>query len=655
MIERVIDLGWKLLRIHGLGADGACTCRKGLGCESAGKHPVDAAWQDSWSEDADEVNDWLSAGYNVGVLLGPKSGIIDVEIDSPQALETWNSLGVEAWTPTANAGRGPHRFFKYEDGLPQITIAKPSGLEIRVGNAGTACQSVIPPSRHKSGRSYTWLLDPSEYEPQPLPRSIIQMIEDWSPSGDRIAIGTGADSILIDGAGEGERNHRLFAYAIKLLHEKNLLVEKELAYLYSEVASVNKAKCRPPLPEREVQAIFRSAHRCALRTQREKAEAFGITQTDRNRIDQVERRLETNERRLADALAELEASAKEYEEAEGEKLKIEAAIPAEERSTKHKLYFGAGLRPEKDAYIQAKMRLKKATTRLRKATIAADSLEDKREAIEQKAEEVKAAVSNKAAAKQAGSSIFANPELKSFFEGHGLVVNQKSVDKGDWRLRIIMADPPIYALSVPAWQRYLEAVGGEVRMDAETFMCPSKMSKKVMGATGLVCLEIMGATVWAKIWAGSNRSPGPRSASKPLEIGLRAQLLLGDGLLVDSAEDHGQNRWAVVARQVLEQLANASQPTSSDTPDPSGRAQWLSDGTLWFSWDRVWEDATKFRRSSTEDFQALLNRVLTACDMRAFENKRHVSKFAGERTYTVWRKDREYAALISIANIGGAE
>ena len=92
----------------------------------------------------------------VGVLLGGKSGIVDIECDSQDAEDYFFRLlgGEIPETPTFQSTRGKHYLFRWREDLPPVAVFKINGLEFRIGN-GKAAQSVFPPS---PGR--TWEIGP---------------------------------------------------------------------------------------------------------------------------------------------------------------------------------------------------------------------------------------------------------------------------------------------------------------------------------------------------------------------------------------------------------------------------------------------------------------------------------------------------------------
>lgn len=124
------------------------------------KRPIGAAWQTRSTAIVADVAGWLTRGANVGLLLGPASGVVDVEFDTPAGLEQLAAFGVlDIRTPTWRSARGEHRLFRWEPWMPPAAVVKVEALEVRLG--GRAAQSVLPPSRHPAGDRYEWILPPS--------------------------------------------------------------------------------------------------------------------------------------------------------------------------------------------------------------------------------------------------------------------------------------------------------------------------------------------------------------------------------------------------------------------------------------------------------------------------------------------------------------
>jgi hypothetical protein len=125
------------------------------------KRPLGTAWQRRSTTSPADVDRWIAAGDNVGLLLGPESGVVDVEYDDEAGRDQLSDFGVlDLPTPTWRSARGEHRLFLWEPWMPQSAVVKTGWLELRIG--GRAAQSVLPPSRHPDGVAYEWITSPAE-------------------------------------------------------------------------------------------------------------------------------------------------------------------------------------------------------------------------------------------------------------------------------------------------------------------------------------------------------------------------------------------------------------------------------------------------------------------------------------------------------------
>jgi hypothetical protein len=136
------------------------------------KRPVGAAWQTRSTGSPEDVAAWLRAGANVGLLLGPASGVVDVEFDDLAGLEQLAAFGIlDLRTPAWRSARGEHRLFRWEPWMPASAVVHFDDLEIRLG--GRAAQSVLPPSRHPDGTVYEWIVSPQEVAVAAFPAQLL--------------------------------------------------------------------------------------------------------------------------------------------------------------------------------------------------------------------------------------------------------------------------------------------------------------------------------------------------------------------------------------------------------------------------------------------------------------------------------------------------
>jgi hypothetical protein len=123
------------------------------------KRPLGGGWQHRATGDLAEVARWGRS--NVGLLLGPDSGVVDVEFDTPAGLEQLAAFGcTDTPTPTWRSARGEHRLFRWEPWMPAVAVVHADDLEVRIG--GRAAQSVLPPSVHPDGSRYEWIVSPAD-------------------------------------------------------------------------------------------------------------------------------------------------------------------------------------------------------------------------------------------------------------------------------------------------------------------------------------------------------------------------------------------------------------------------------------------------------------------------------------------------------------
>ncbi len=137
------------------------------------KRPLSRSWHTKATSETDTVEYWLKQGSNVGLLLGPASGVVDVEFDEPAGLEQLAAFGItDMTTPTWRSARGEHRLFRWEPWMPQSAVVKADSLEIRLGCR--AAQSVLPPSVHPTGERYEWIVPPSACPIAPFPAQLLR-------------------------------------------------------------------------------------------------------------------------------------------------------------------------------------------------------------------------------------------------------------------------------------------------------------------------------------------------------------------------------------------------------------------------------------------------------------------------------------------------
>ena len=171
MLDKLIQLGWHL-------------CPMASGSKNPGSI-LGKDWPSKCTNNPAEIATWPE-GCNVGVLLGPRSGIIDLEYDSDQGealVDMWiEETGVV--TPAYRSAKSVHRLFRWDDKFA-LEGAKfgAFGVEFRFGC--DKAQSVIPPSLHESGVRYEWIVPPWECEIAELPEMIYRQFLNMKQSQEK--------------------------------------------------------------------------------------------------------------------------------------------------------------------------------------------------------------------------------------------------------------------------------------------------------------------------------------------------------------------------------------------------------------------------------------------------------------------------------------
>lgn len=551
LVSAYCQMGWKVLRCYGVREPSVCTCPKESDCGTPGKHPIGEQWDARATDDEDTIMSWFESPLpvNVGLLLGPRSGVIDIELDGPEAQAAWNSLDLgEIWTPTYKAGRGPHRLFRWDEKLPAVSIKKPMGIEMRIGNGGRAIHSVIPPSTHHTGARYEWVpgLSPEDVPLAPLPDRLRELL--WNNAGGESGKRP-ARLAMHEDIKSGGRNETLHRFAVREAARCGPDLDDPLEQqdLMAKVRAINLVNCKPPLPDSEVVTIFRSA------------------------VDYI--------RKTRSAEITPEAAVAMSERGEGG--------PATKSGKGH---------IETTDYVQ---------------TMTLEGLSY--------------------GPLVPGSD--SSPEWKP----------------GDWRLTVVHSDPLEYRLHAPAWRKWTADGTGNVSLTVDQYRSACKVAASVLAATGVVMLD-KEPKRWVRIWDGGYKVTDVRDGSQRDRIatGLKAKLLENCDHEWPGASSQ---RYVIIAGWLYDRLSQAAQPDDEDIPDPSGRAAWRQDGTLWFSWSRVWEDIERQHRINEGERLSMKRRLLarfggTAKDFQHSEY-RHLG--GTRKSYVVWTQD-QFAALEGMAN-----
>jgi hypothetical protein len=158
--------GWWVFPLFTPDADGTCDCPdtyKADGRCKPGKHPRTQHGDKDATTDAAVIERWWSMWphANVGVALQP-SGLVDIAPDSEYWLARFQALGLERTASFASGGgKGHvHHLYARPEGCPIYRRCEEGGFDL-LSNG----YAVMPPSLHRLGQRYVWLIDPAEFVP----------------------------------------------------------------------------------------------------------------------------------------------------------------------------------------------------------------------------------------------------------------------------------------------------------------------------------------------------------------------------------------------------------------------------------------------------------------------------------------------------------
>ena len=172
-------LGWAVIPLHHVLADGACSCGSPK-CTSQGKHPRFSSWPTDATTDAEQIDAWWAKNpeANVGIATGAKSGVFAVDLDGERGADWWARFEAQhgpVHTTTAITGSGGrHLIFRMPaHGIRNSAKSIAPGVDVR-GDGG---QIVGAPSRSAKG-PYRWApgLDPWKTPPAEAPVQLLALL-----------------------------------------------------------------------------------------------------------------------------------------------------------------------------------------------------------------------------------------------------------------------------------------------------------------------------------------------------------------------------------------------------------------------------------------------------------------------------------------------
>ena len=193
--------------------------------------------------------------FNIGMATGAASGgvvVIDIDVDPDSGKDGFEYLnkwerehGELPETVTSITGRGGrHMFYRVRDRITNTTN-EDYGIDLR-GDGGYV---MMPPSIHPNGTTYQWENDPEDYSVAWADDNVLAFMESVRPRST-----TGQRFELKSEIRSGNRNGELFKYASSM--QSRGYSDAEIATL---VRKANDERCKPKLPDNEVEKIISSA------------------------------------------------------------------------------------------------------------------------------------------------------------------------------------------------------------------------------------------------------------------------------------------------------------------------------------------------------------------------------------------------------------
>lgn len=228
--------------------EGTCGCGD-RDCKSPGKHPISAVAPNGFknaTRDVDTVQHWWTRypHANIGIRTGKESGIIVVDIDGTNGYDRLrNEIGELPETWHSTTGKGQHFFFRHPGGK----VPSPTGVIPQVDIRADGAYVVGPPSRHRNGTVYKWVVD--HYMPlAECPHALLRLMSKRRRQAHEMQASATVD------ISEGQRNSALFAFG-RRMRRIDATPDAILAALMEQ----NRALCRPPLDE-EITELAHNAY-----------------------------------------------------------------------------------------------------------------------------------------------------------------------------------------------------------------------------------------------------------------------------------------------------------------------------------------------------------------------------------------------------------
>jgi putative DNA primase/helicase len=190
----------------------------------------------------EELAAWAWPG--VGIVTGPVSGVLVLDVDGPEGEEELCKHGHPVTPIVRTANGGLHLYFKHPEQHVRTGIRVAPGLDVKASGGYV----VAPPTLGPNGRPYEWIVSPEEADLAETPLWLMNLLAQEPSKSPAPLVGERIPS--------GKRNDALASLA-GTMRRRGMGEAEILAAL--QVA--NEQRCQPPLEAREVEKIAASVAR----------------------------------------------------------------------------------------------------------------------------------------------------------------------------------------------------------------------------------------------------------------------------------------------------------------------------------------------------------------------------------------------------------
>ncbi len=188
---RYYDAGWSVRPFHSPLSDGSCSCEYSAACDRIGKHERDLSQIDH-ADDERDPREWFREliekafdrwpDANIGIMTGKASGLVVLDVSAERGglavlddLQSRHGVLPLSTPSVATGGGGVHYYFA----APPVERPRVPGLAQGLTYLGDGDFVIAPPSKHASGMTYEWNIDPGELPPAPiwLDEMVIERLE----------------------------------------------------------------------------------------------------------------------------------------------------------------------------------------------------------------------------------------------------------------------------------------------------------------------------------------------------------------------------------------------------------------------------------------------------------------------------------------------